>query len=130
MPSNDDALMLFRKADEDIRVAELLASGSEFSDEMFGFHLQQAVEKLLKSLLAAQGHPYPFSHNLYELVDACREKTIDVPADVDGLCLLTPFATVLRYSSVPVGQADPLDRPALVAAVLRLRGLCASHLRQ
>jgi len=122
--------MLFRKATEDIRVAELLTDKPEFSDEMFGFHLQQAVEKLLKSLLAVHDHAFPFSHNLYDLVDACQERKISLPDDVDGLCLLTPFATTLRYSSVPVGQNDSLDRPGLLAAVRGLCAVCASQLRQ
>jgi len=130
MPSRDDALMLLGRTEEDIRVAELLAERPEFSDEMFGFHLQQAVEKLLKSLLAAHDQSFPFSHNLYDLVDLCQERKITLPDDVDHLCLLTPFATVLRYSSVPVGQIDSLDRKCLLVAVQRLRELCAVQLRQ
>jgi HEPN domain-containing protein len=74
MPSREDALILYHKADEDVRLASLLTDKPEFSDEAFGFHLQQAVEKLLKSLLAAREISFPFSHNLYDVVDLCRER--------------------------------------------------------
>jgi HEPN domain-containing protein len=129
MPSREDALDLYRKADEDIRLAGLIADKPEFSDEMFGFHLQQAVEKLLKCLLAARGDAFPFSHNLYELVNLCEEKGIELPADVDGLCILTPFATTFRYSALPAGHADPLDRPALIGRVAALQRHCIDQIR-
>lgn len=37
-------------------------------DEIFGFHVQQAVEKLLKSLITAHGEPFEFIHALAPLV--------------------------------------------------------------
>ena len=43
MPSRDEVVILFGKADEDVRLAALLADKPEFSDEAFGFHLQQSM---------------------------------------------------------------------------------------
>jgi hypothetical protein len=37
-------------------------------DEIFGFHVEQAVEKLLNSLSAAHGEPFEFIHALAPLV--------------------------------------------------------------
>ena len=36
-----------------------------FADEIFGFHVQQATEKLLKAWLASLGEAYPLSHDLH-----------------------------------------------------------------
>lgn len=129
MPSREDAIILYHKADEDVRLAALLTDRPEFSDEVFGFHLQQAVEKLLKSLLAARETPFPFSHNLYDVVDLCREKNVPLPDFTDDLCMLTPFATGLRYSALPVDNADPLDRVGLVRSVTGLRDFVHHQLR-
>ena len=129
MLSRDEAVILFRKADEDVRLAALLADKPEFSDEAFGFHLQQSMEKLLKALLAARGMPFPFSHNLYELVDLCREKNVEIPDYADDLCILTPFATGLRYSAISIDDAEPLDRVGLLNRVTELRRFVHEQLR-
>ncbi|NEQ31824.1 MAG: HEPN domain-containing protein [Leptolyngbya sp. SIO4C5] len=35
-----------------------------FADEIFGFHVQQAIEKCLKAWIAALGEVYPYTHDL------------------------------------------------------------------
>ncbi|MBA3314251.1 MAG: HEPN domain-containing protein [Planctomycetaceae bacterium] len=49
-----------------------------FSDEIFGFHAQQAVEKALKSWIALVGHQYPKSHDLMSLIDVLDDAGEDV----------------------------------------------------
>ena len=39
-----------------------------FADEIFGLHVQQAVEKLFKAWLALLGETYPTTHNLARLL--------------------------------------------------------------
>ena len=36
-------------------------------DEIFGFHTQEAIEKLFKALISAWGEEFPFTHDLEEL---------------------------------------------------------------
>ncbi len=52
-------------------VSALRGMGDEviFADEIFGFHVQQAVEKLLKAWLASLGEFYHLSHDLASLLD-------------------------------------------------------------
>jgi HEPN domain-containing protein len=38
-------------------------------DAVFEFHAQQAIEKLLKALIAAHGEVFPFTHDLQLLID-------------------------------------------------------------
>ena len=57
---------------EEEQIAELLAASSddeavlyvEVAERIFGLHAQQAVEKLLKTLIVAHGHSYAFTHNI------------------------------------------------------------------
>ncbi len=66
-------------------VSALRGMGDEalFADEIFGFHVQQAAEKLLKAWLASLGEIYPLSHDLASLLDMLRKRGADV-ARFDG----------------------------------------------
>lgn len=55
------------KAAQDELVVNKLSSLPESGDEIIGFHLQQAAEKLLKALLVFKGIEFRFTHNLGEL---------------------------------------------------------------
>ena len=90
-----------------------------FADEVFGFHAQQAAEKLFKAWLASLGETYPLSHDpavLSDLLSACG---MDV-ARFDGLVDNTRYAVRLRYEAADPG-ASPLDRGVAVRRVEALR---------
>ena len=61
--------VLLRKARQDELVLERLLDDQEVDDDTLGFHAQQAVEKLLKAVLASRGVEYPRTHNLRVLVE-------------------------------------------------------------
>lgn len=88
---------LVQLARRDLEAAEDLALSPRSSDAMVGFHCQQAGEKALKGVLARLGVPYPFTHDLEALVDACASAGVARPADLADLELLTPFAVQMRY---------------------------------
>ena len=92
--------VLLSKAAEDEEVLDAALAGAKISDEIFGFHAQQAVEKLLKARLTSLDVDYPKVHNLLtmvELLDAAKES---LPNDLSDLFHLTPFATTFRYEEV------------------------------
>jgi len=51
----DLAASLLMKARDDLRALRVLAQHAEVSDEVVGFHAQQAVEKAVKAVLTARG---------------------------------------------------------------------------
>jgi hypothetical protein len=57
-----------RKARSDEIALEKLADDPEVPDDLIGFHLQQALEKLLKAALAYAGVAPPRIHDLGELL--------------------------------------------------------------
>lgn len=54
-----EAAHLLRMARKDVQAMHALASPETADIETFGFHAQQAVEKILKAWLALQGVLYP-----------------------------------------------------------------------
>jgi HEPN domain-containing protein len=126
----DQARLLATKSDEDIHVLTALRDDLETSDAVWGFHAQQAVEKLLKSLLSVRGIGFPFTHRLLELADLLADGGEALPEQFDGLLDLTPYAVEFRYSLLPRNPNEPrLDRGAILALIGELREYVDSKLR-
>ena len=122
MASIEAARMLLAKARQDEYVLEQFADNPEAADETFGFHAQQAAEKLLKAALAARGVVSPRTQRLGDLLDLARDRGLTVPEEFDELHRLTPFAVEYRYEFFAEEVDQPLDRPAVLEQVRRLRG--------
>jgi HEPN domain-containing protein len=63
-----EAEVLVRKAKDDANAMGLLVSNAEISDEIIGFHAQQAVEKWLKAVLWSRGIEFEYTHDLRRLI--------------------------------------------------------------
>jgi HEPN domain-containing protein len=100
MQQRDLALLLMAKAAEDERLVAKLYADSEISDEIIGFHCQQAAEKLLKSLLAEKGSPVERTHDLLYLRQVLEDIGYHLPVTEQDLNALTPFAVGFRYESI------------------------------
>jgi HEPN domain-containing protein len=61
--------LLLQKAREDLSAAQALIATEDQADHVIGFHLQQAVEKALKSVLADRAVEIPRTHDLGYLVE-------------------------------------------------------------
>lgn len=129
MRSRDNPEVLLRKARGDEFTVQKLIPDPASPDEIIGFHAQQAVEKLLKAVLAHNAVPYPHIHDLTELVDLLRENKISFPVDVEDIDRLTPFETVFRYPDLPAEPRRALDRPWALELVRRVRAWAEAHVR-
>jgi len=78
MTPHDRALELIALAREDEQAASVL-DGADTGDGPVGFHYQQAVEKLLKALLAARDADFPRTHDLVWLLRLARAEGYAVP---------------------------------------------------
>jgi HEPN domain-containing protein len=109
MPSLDNvtlARVLLAKAIEDETLVRTVADNHEIADAIVGFHAQQAVEKLLKAVLAAHGVTYAKSHDLDYLIDLVEQSGIDAPDELDGAEALSPWAVELRYEQETPASLD------------------------
>ena len=119
------ARVLIKAAARDITALRGMSNADIFADEIFGFHVQQAAEKLFKAWLALMGRTYPPIHDLSELLSMLIEYQSDA-ARFDPLIEYTPYAVQFRYG---IGDGDnvPLDRDT---ALQRTEGLLKEVRRQ
>jgi HEPN domain-containing protein len=108
MRQHEQALLFAKKAAEDAALLGEVLASSKVSNEIFGFHAQQAAEKLLKALLSESGVPFPRTHNLRLLMDLLADAGHPLPASFSDLDTLTPYGTLFRYEDSPANI--PLDR--------------------
>lgn len=111
--SREHAKLLLRKAAQDEYLLDAMLPDPLAPEEAFGFHAQQAVEKLLKALLTAKHVTYPHTHRIGDLITLANDNGMSIPSPLDALRSLTPFAVEFRYGALPDEPEEPLDRDAL-----------------
>ena len=107
---NELIYTLIRKAEEDMVLLEKIVDDEDISSEIFGFHSQQAIEKLLKALLMFKIIPFRHTHDLGELIDLCSEHEIEVPDELYNIDDLTPFAVEYRYDVFTPSNKEVFSR--------------------
>lgn len=99
MNQRELALQLLTLAKGDELAADALLDIPEIPEAIVGFHYQQAVEKLLKALLAEREIDFPRTHDLGDLLDLVQRAGFRLPTTLVDLIALTPFAVELRYEA-------------------------------
>lgn len=110
------AQAMLRMAHRDLNALRGMQNAEVFADEIFGFHVQQAVEKSLKAWMCALGITYPFTHQISRLLVLLR----DAGAEVDAYWWLdefTIYAHQARYEEGHVAADAPLERDNLIQSV-------------
>jgi HEPN domain-containing protein len=118
--NHEHAVLMLRKAGEDEALLDEVTFSARISNEIFGFHCQQAAEKLLKAVLAIQGIVYRRTHDLDELLGLIHDAGIDIPQEFIALDQFIPFAVEYRYQEWG-SDAVPFDRLSARDLLLRLR---------
>ena len=108
MSDPKQARVLLEAAERDISALRGMGDVAVFADEIFGFHAQQAAEKLFKAWLALLGETYPLTHDLSELLELLETRESDADR-FDGLIDYTPYAVQFRYGADDA-EAGSLDR--------------------
>lgn len=115
------ARMMLRLASRDARALDAMRNSDAVTEEVFGFHLQQAAEKAFKGWIAVLGGLYELTHDLDELLQQLEDCGAD-PGDLDrfrALARFTPYAVEYRYEGV-AEWVEPIDRNATTALVAEL----------
>jgi HEPN domain-containing protein len=89
-----------QKASEDEDLLKAILSVKEDSDEIFGFHAQQAIKKLLKAVLTICDVRVVKIHDLRRLIDECASAGQPIPPALTKIDMLTPYGVVGRYEDV------------------------------
>lgn len=109
------AQVLLATAERDVTAIKGMDDSEVFADEIFGFHVQQAVEKLLKAWIALLGKAYPATHDLARLVEILKTYDTDI-VDYGDFAEYTSYAVRFRYS-VSDHAATPLNRSMAINRV-------------
>ena len=112
------AKALLEAARRDAEVLPLLRDPASASEEVFGFHVQQAVEKALKARLGIRGARYPLTHNVETLLILLAEAGVDEQR-YWNLTEYSPFAVEFRYHGLEP-EHDSVDRGQAIALVEEL----------
>lgn len=116
MKNLEEAKVLLAAASRDINaLLGMLQVKEFFSDEIFGLHVQQAVEKTSKAWLVILKEIYPFTHDLDRLFQQLENAGGDV-SNYRSLIRFTPFSSQLRYEAL-LGGSDPIEREAVLEQV-------------
>lgn len=120
MPRRDQhdlAALLVAKAAGDQAALGALAGARDVPDEVFGFHAQQAVEKLIKAALASLGRDFPRTHDLGVLTALLEDAGHSLPEALISAEELTIWAVEFRYENSLERTLDRAEVVRLVAAV-------------
>jgi HEPN domain-containing protein len=125
MPDLETAKTLLGAARRDLQALAHMLQPGPFPTEVFGFHVQQAVEKALKAWLCIVGRQYPTTHSIRLLIVNLEESGADV-TDLWHFVDLSPFAVQFRYGAFEALE-EPFDRNELLrqadALIARVAGL-------
>jgi len=86
-----------KKAEDDFRTIEHLATEAEGFASIIAFHAQQAVEKYVKALLTLHRVDFPKTHDLRLLLDLLRHVEPATARAIYDSRWLTPFGAAIRY---------------------------------
>lgn len=109
------ARVLLEAAGRDLGALRVMRRSDEVSDEVFGFHVQQAAEKALKARLALLGETYPLTHNLEALLVLLKGSGV-ATEPYRELVGYTPYAVEFRYEGVDSGT-ESIDRDEALSLV-------------
>lgn len=101
MPNPDArelASLLERKAVGDEAILEKLLDDADVPDDALGFHVQQAIEKRMKAVLALNEVEFQHTHSIGYLTTLLEHHGIEGPKHREQLEDLTPWAVDARYS--------------------------------
>jgi HEPN domain-containing protein len=128
MKQHEQALLLLKKAAQDEALLDEVLESPLVSDEIIGFHCQQAAEKTLKALLSSLGVRFRKTHEIGALAALLAEAGCRLPRELEDLDALTPFGAVYRYEDFDTEL--PLDRQRARMMLRSLRLWIEEQLRQ
>jgi HEPN domain-containing protein len=102
-----DALAMLMIARRDLQAAQAMLDSAAFHEAVWGFQLQQSLEKALKEWLYLLDECPPFTHDLVALLKLLERAGVDI-SGYRELARFTDFAVQIRYDEQPDLQG--LDR--------------------
>lgn len=119
MADLEQARSMLRMAYKDFNALIGMQENLLFADDIFGFHVQQAVEKALKAWLCVNEDIYPLTHELARLLALLENHGADVEK-FWPLVQYTMFAVQARYEEGISELDEPINRAIEIENVREL----------
>ena len=119
--------VFLKKALEDEILLKKLINDFDVSDTIWGFHAQQAIEKLLKALLIKNKTDFPRTHDLTVLFELLNGAGVELPFSINDLDILTPYAVLLRYEDF---EGENIDRETVFKFIQKVRQWAEKLIRE
>lgn len=114
----DLAIAFIAKGRQDEVLLERILDESDVADEIFAFHVQQALEKYIKAVLAVEQVRPTRTHDLVRLLADARGQGLDVPEWAEDLDAWSQYAVRDRYpTAAPAPSVDRARALNLVRSV-------------
>lgn len=98
---------LLELAKAELVLVKKVINDKEIRAELVLFHIQQVVEKAIKSILSYNGVIFPKTHDIEDLIELSLAKGIQLPDYIEKLPELTPYAVEFRYGFLDEEPEDP-----------------------
>jgi hypothetical protein len=108
--ANQEAVLVRKAAADAIAVRELVGN-PEITDEIIGFHAQQANEKWLKALMAHRGMDEVRIHDIGRLLQLLQNDGAELPANAEQLDELTIYAVPMRTTNCSMPSRSIARQP-------------------
>jgi len=115
----EEHVFLFELACADLKLVEKNRGDADITPQLLLFHLQQAAEKFLKSLLSFNGIMFPKIHDIAKLIELCGKNKINVPDYCEEFIGLTPYAAEFRYGLI---NDETLDIESYYKKIMDFKG--------
>jgi|WetSurMetagenome_2_1015567.scaffolds.fasta_scaffold155579_2 HEPN domain-containing protein len=122
MQDHKNAIKMFSMAEKDFKALKNMIDETNFDIEIFGFHAQQTVEKLLKAWLSKINIKYERTHDLQILFSLLIENGQNIPSELEILENLTDFSVNFRHDVFDNVDAS-LERQKVIDNIQQLRDL-------
>ncbi|MGB7086644.1 MAG: HEPN domain-containing protein [Phormidesmis sp.] len=109
---------LLDAAQRDLNATTGMLESKLFADEIFGFHVQQTIEKSLKAWLSILGEVYPLTHDLSLLLRRLEGQGCDISAYIE-LSEFSAFARQIRYMGLGKDE-EAIERQRTLEQIERL----------
>ncbi|MCD6460375.1 HEPN domain-containing protein [bacterium] len=106
------ANLMLKIANKDLKALKGMLDEKVFEDNIFGFHVQQTIEKALKAWLATLDIKYPHSHDINLLLNLLAKNGCNV-SDYEHLVEYNIFAVQYRYEAYD-DLDEPIDRKSII----------------
>jgi HEPN domain-containing protein len=120
MKRREQALLLLAKAAQDESLLDAVMDVDTVADEVFGFHCQQAAEKMIKALLSDAGMPFQKTHNIAALMETLAGAGMPLPDSFEELETFTPFGALYRYEDLDSAFRVDRQRARTTLRLLRV----------